>query len=75
MSKRLVSSHSKLSYFVELSSFLRLKAAFLHLELARGTTIAAKIGQAVVDLKLEVKRELVLTHLYCHDNGSNSRSD
>ena len=36
--------------------FLRLKAVFyLRLELSRGTTIAAKFGQVVVDLKLEVK--------------------
>ena len=28
---------------------------FLRLELLRGTTIAAKFGQVVVDLKLEVK--------------------
>ena len=36
--------------------FLRVKIVFfLHLELARGTTIAAEIGQDVVDLKLEAK--------------------
>ena len=28
---------------------------FLRLELLRGTTVAAKFGQVVVDLKLEVK--------------------
>ena len=42
-------------YFVERSSFLRLKAVFLRLEFSRGNTIAAEIGQTVVDLKLEVK--------------------
>ena len=35
--------------------FLRLKAFFLHSELSRGTTTATVIGEAVVDLKLEVK--------------------
>ena len=35
--------------------FLRLKAVFLRLDVSRGTTTAAEIGQAVVDLKLEVK--------------------
>ena len=37
------------------AGFLRLEAIFLRLELLRGTTIAAKFGQVVVDLKLEVK--------------------
>ena len=55
--------------------FLRLKAVFLRLELLRGTTIAAKFGQVVLDLKLEVKEELVLTHYHCHGMGSNTRSD
>ena len=45
---------------------------FFHLQLSRGTTIAAEIGQAVVDLKLEVKLELVLTHYHCHGMGSNT---
>ena len=35
--------------------FLRLKAVFLRLELLRGTTIAAKFCQVVIDLKLEIK--------------------
>ena len=44
-------------YFVERSSvFTTQRRFFLRLELSRGTTIAAEIGQAVVDLKLEVKR-------------------
>ena len=47
----------------------------LRLELSLGTTIAAVIGQAVVDLKLAVKRELVLTHYPCHARGSITRSD
>ena len=34
---------------------LLLKAVFLRLELSRGTTIAAEIGQAVLELKLELK--------------------
>ena len=55
--------------------FLRLKAFFLRLEFSRGTTIAAVIGQAVVDLKLEVKWELILTHYHCHSRGSITRSD
>ena len=55
--------------------FLWLKVVFLRLELSRGTTIAAEIGQAVVDLKLEVKWELVLTYYHCHGRGSVTRSD
>ena len=47
----------------------------MRLELSRGTTIAAKFGQVVVDLKLEVKRELVPTHYHCHGMGSITRSD
>ena len=47
----------------------------MRLELSHGTTIAAVIGQAVVDLKLEVKGELVLTHYNCHGRGSITRSD
>ena len=35
--------------------FLRVRAVFLRPELSRGTTIAAEIVQAVVDLKLKVK--------------------
>ena len=35
--------------------FLRLNAVCLRLEISRGTTIAAEIGQAVIDFKLEVK--------------------
>ena len=47
---------SRLSYYVELSSFFATQGRFfLRLELSRGTTIAAEIGQTVVDLKLEVK--------------------
>ena len=41
-----------LSSLSKRSPFLLLKAVFLRLELLRGTTIAAVIGQAVVDLKL-----------------------
>ena len=55
--------------------FWRLKPVFLRLEISRGTTIAAKIDQAVVDLKLEVKWELILTHYHCHGRGSITRSD
>ena len=44
------------------SLFFATQGRFLRLELSSGTTIAAVIGQAVVDLKLEVKWELVLTH-------------
>ena len=45
----------------------------LRLKLAIGTTIAAEIGQAVADLKLEVKWELVLQYfLSLPWQGSNS---
>ena len=37
-------------------------------------TIAADIGQAVIGIELEVKRELVLTH-YGHRRGSNTRTN
>ena len=50
-----------------------LKAVFLHLKL--GTIIAVEIGQAAVDLKLEVKWELALSHYHCHGVGSNTRYD
>ena len=40
---------SEILFFCDSNSF------FLHSELSRGTTIAAKLGKAVVDLKLEVK--------------------
>ena len=43
---------------------------FLRRELLRGTTIAAKIGQALVDLKLKVVR----THNHFHDRGSITQS-
>ena len=33
---------------------LQLKSVFLRLELSRSTTIAAEIGQAIVDLQLKV---------------------
>ena len=42
-------------HVVERISSLRLEAIFLRLEILRGTTIAAEIRQAVVDLKLEIK--------------------
>ena len=51
----IISPHSRLYYFVERSSYLRLKTVFVRLELSCGSTIAAKFGQVVVDLKLEVK--------------------
>ena len=57
---------SRKSYLACRSSFFcdsRPESLFLRLELSRGTTIAAVTGQAVVDLKLEVKWELVLTHI------------
>ena len=54
--------------------FSRFKDVFLRLELSHGTT-AAEIGQAVVDLKLEVMWELVLTHYHCHGMRSNTRPD
>ena len=58
----LISPHSRLSYFVERSSFFATQGRFfLTVELSRGTTIAAVIGQAGVDLKLEFKGELLLT--------------
>ena len=38
------------------------------------STTAAEIGQAVVNLNLEVKCQLVRAHYHCHDRGSNSRS-
>ena len=44
---------------------MRLKAVFVSLELSQGTTFAAKFDQVVVDLKLEVTWELVLTHYHC----------
>ena len=43
----------------------------MRLEFSRGTTIAAETGQAVVDMKLEVKLELVRTHDPCYGMGSN----
>ena len=57
-----------LTYLTQL--FFATQGQFLGLELARGTTIAAVIGQAAVDLKLEVKCELVLAHYHCHGRGS-----
>ena len=47
---------------------------FLLAERSRGATIAAGACEAVVDLKLEVKRELFLTHFHFDDRGSNTRS-
>ena len=43
------------SYFVDQSSFLRLKTVSLRQAYLRGITIAAEIGQTKVNLKLEVK--------------------
>ena len=43
---------------------------FLH-----GTTIVAKIGQAVVDLKLDVNCELVLAHCHVLSRKSSTQSD
>ena len=44
------------SYFPTFQTELcRKQSSFLRLELSRGTTIAAEISQAVIDLKLEVK--------------------
>ena len=48
-------SHITESNFVERSFLSRLKVIFKCLEFSRGTTIAAKIGLSVADLKLEVK--------------------
>ena len=62
-------------YFVERSFLLRLKVSFLRRDISRGTTIAADNGQADVDLKLEMKRELVLSHYQCHSWGSITQSD
>ena len=46
----------RFSYFPTLQTVILLsEALFLRLDLSRGTTIAAVIGHAVVDLKLEVK--------------------
>ena len=54
---------SRLSLYVELSTCLLLRAVFfLHLEISRGTTLAAEIDQAVVELKQEIQCELVLTN-------------
>ena len=41
------------------------------LEFSRGTTIAAEIGQAMVDLKVEVevKLQIVSSHYHCHGRG------
>ena len=58
-----LSKHSPFTYFptiqaqifVERSSFLRLEAIFLRLEISRGTTIVAVICQTVEDLNLEAK--------------------
>ena len=47
--------------------FLRLKAICLRPELSRGTTVATELGQAVLELKLEVNQ--------CNGMGSNSLSD
>ena len=45
-----------LIYLIEHALFLRLEVhIFLRLELSHGTTIAADTGQALVDLKLEIK--------------------
>ena len=45
---------------------------FLPLELLCNFTYASKIDQAVVDLKLGVKLELVLTHYDWHGRGTKS---
>ena len=51
----IISPHSRQCYFVERSCCLRLKDVFLRLEPLRGTTMAAKFGQVVINLTLEVK--------------------
>ena len=57
-------------YVILLSeAFFATQGRFLRPELSRDTTIAGKYGQAVIDLKLEVKWELVF-----HGMGSNTRS-
>ena len=55
--------------------FFATQGRFMGLQHSLGTIIAAVIGKAVVDLKLEVKWELVLTHYHCHGRGSITRSD
>ena len=52
-----------------------MKGMECHLELSRGTTIAAEIDQIVVDLQIEINFELVLSHYHCHGRGSSTRSD
>ena len=67
----------RFSHFPALKTeiFLLSEPLFLRLELLCGTTIAAVIGQAVVDLKLEVISEITLTQYYFHDRRSILRSD
>ena len=53
-SQFLLSQHISDCYFVERSYLFANQVRFLRLELSRSTTIAAEIGQAIVDLQLKV---------------------
>ena len=61
--------------FVPRSFFCKEKAVFMRLKISCGTTIAVKIGQAVVDLKLEDTSELDITnyHLKCYLKTSSQK--
>ena len=61
--------------FDDLKGGRNIQGFFLRLELSRGTTIEAISGQAMVDLKLEIKWELTPTHNHCQGMESNIQSD
>ena len=55
--------------------FLATQGRFVAFRLSRGIEIAALYCQAVVNMELEVKRELIIAHYHCHGRGSITRSD
>ena len=64
----------RLSYFAERAFFFKSQNRCLLLDLLRPTTVATKIVQAMVDLKLEVECELDRPLYDCHTRGLDIRS-
>ena len=55
-------------------AFFASQGRFVGLKLALGTVFAAKISQAAVYFKLEIKKKVVLTNYYCRGRGAITRS-